>query len=277
MGYFNYNGTSLHYKIYGTGTPVLMLHGWNMDHHILSGCMEPVFYGMESDDFKRIYVDLPGMGKTKATDSIKNSDDILELLHAFVESICPDQTIILVGESYGGYLARGYINKYRNDVGGVILICPLMVPGNRMGNVEPLEVRDKDEDFICLLDDDEREAFEYMTVRLTWKVWDRFRKDIMTGLELRDKDYLDNRLDGSFSFDPDKLDRPFDRPALILTGRHDTEVGFRDQFRLIDIYNRASYITVDRAGHNIQIEQPEVFTSLVTSWLSQNSERFLDS
>jgi pimeloyl-ACP methyl ester carboxylesterase len=42
----------------------LMLHGWSVDHRLMKGCMEPVFKKMDTE-WKRIYFDLPGMGRTK--------------------------------------------------------------------------------------------------------------------------------------------------------------------------------------------------------------------
>ena len=32
-------------------------------------------------------------------------------------------------------------------------------------------------------------------------------------------------------------------------------------------YKRASFSVIDMAGHNLQIEQPQIFNSLVDSWL----------
>ena len=55
---------------------------------------------------------------------------------------------------------------------------------------------------------------------------------------------------------------------LIIAAKNDSEVGYKDQFDLMKIYPKATYCAVDNAGHNLQIEQPEIFTSLVYSWLN---------
>ena len=47
----------------------------------------------------------------------------------------------------------------------------------------------------------------------------------------------------------------------------DTEVGYKDQFDLMRIYTNSTYCAVEKAGHNLQIEQPEIFESLLRSWL----------
>ncbi len=63
---------TMYYKIYGEGLPIINLHGFMLDHRVLKGCMKPIFN--KRSNFKRIYFDLPGMGKTKAEPWIKNSD-----------------------------------------------------------------------------------------------------------------------------------------------------------------------------------------------------------
>lgn len=74
-------------------------------------------------------------------------------------------------------------------------------------------------------------------------------------------------MDGTFSFDVDELNVPFTKPCLILSGKQDTEVGYKDQFELLEKYPNASYHALNRAGHNLQIEQPELFQSIVKDWL----------
>lgn len=93
------------YKICGEGRPILMLHGYYPDHRLMKGCMEPIF--AHRSGWQRIYLDLPGMGKTKGESWIKNSDDILKIVVNFVENVIPNQHFSIVGESYGGYLAQG--------------------------------------------------------------------------------------------------------------------------------------------------------------------------
>lgn len=61
----------------------------------------------------------------------------------------------------------------------------------------------------------------------------------------------------------------FNKPSLILVGRQDTEVGYKDQIKLIDIYTRASFVVLDKAGHNLQIDQEVLFGDLVNEWIDR--------
>ncbi|WP_342533040.1 alpha/beta hydrolase [Lysinibacillus sp. FSL R5-0849] len=117
---------NIYYEIIGTGIPIIMLHGFTPDHRLMKGCMEPVF--LEQEGWKRIYFDLPGMGKTTNYSSIQNSDEMLEVVNEFIQALIPDEPYLLVGESYGGYLARGIMRKSAERLLGAAFICPLIIP-----------------------------------------------------------------------------------------------------------------------------------------------------
>ena len=116
---------SVHYELHGAGRPIVSLHGFSPDHHSVTGCMEPIF--RQRDGWKRIYPDLPGMGKTPSKEWITNSDQMLDVVLAFIDSIIPNQHFVLAGESYGAYLARGIVQRKSELVDGLLLICPLVI------------------------------------------------------------------------------------------------------------------------------------------------------
>ena len=59
----------------------------------------------------------------------------------------------------------------------------------------------------------------------------------------------------------------FDKPVLFMSGRQDICVGYKDLYKLLEDYPRATFSIIDIAGHNLQIEQPELFNSLVENFL----------
>lgn len=251
------------YEVIGDGVPVLIIHGWGISRITMKGAFEPVF--SELDGYKRFYIDLPGMGNSGHGD-VKNSDDMLELLHGFAVDVI-GEPFIIVGQSYGGLLARGFVNKYQELIKKIILLVPCIIPGVKQGRVEPHTVVEQDDELLASLTDDERESFTLMNVVLTRDVWERYRTYLIPALESADWDFLNNVLEGSFSFDPDDLKEPCTIPCLIIAAKQDTEVGYKDQFDLMEKYTNATYCAVERAGHNLQIEQPEIFGSLVKNWL----------
>ena len=101
--------------------------------------------------------------------------------------------------------------------------------------------------------------------------WERFRDEILAGIRVGDTAYLEHlRHDGyGFSFDVDSLPVPYDKPVLIVAGRQDTSVGYENAWRIIDNYPRPTFAVLDTAGHNLQIEQPQVFNALASEWLDR--------
>ena len=251
------------YEVIGEGKPVLIIHGWGISKLTMKGAFEPIF--REVDGYKRFYIDLPGMGDSEHGD-IKNSDDILKLLHEFAVEVIKEPFVI-IGQSYSGLLARGFVNKFPEMISKIILFVPCMIPGVKQGRVEQLKVVQKDDELLNALSKEERDSFTLMNVVLTKGVWERYKKYLMPALESADWDFLNNVLEGSFSFDPDDLEKPCEIPCLIITAKQDFEVGYKDQFDLMEKYINSTYFAVENAGHNLQIEQPEIFESIVKSWL----------
>ncbi len=240
--------TRVYYEVYGEGLPIINLHGFMLDHRILKGCMEPIFN--KRSKFKRIYFDLPGMGKTKAESWIKNSDHMLELSIEFIKKIIPNQRYLIVSESYGSYIARGIIYKEPKYVEGALFICPVIKAEQ---NKRSLPNNDNP------------------VTQPSIKMLDRCKKEIQPALEIADSVFLNEfkEVGYPFSFDVDEKIKKFEKPSLFLLGKQDLAVGYRDGWDVIEKYPHATYAILDLAGHNLQIEQEDLFNHLVNEWLDR--------
>ncbi len=67
--------------------------------------------------------------------------------------------------------------------------------------------------------------------------------------------------------------RKYEKPVLLLAGRQDILVGYQDIVGIIEDYPRATLAVLDMAGHNLQIEQPELFESLVSEWVRRTAQQ----
>jgi pimeloyl-ACP methyl ester carboxylesterase len=268
---FERDGVSLYYEEWGSGIPVLMLHGFSLDHRMMVACMEPLFERRAG--FRRVYVDLPGMGKSLGGERVQSSDDVLDFLLAFVDERIPESRFLVVGYSYGGYLARGLLNKRQERVAGMALVCPTIIP-EKEGRILPEhKVLFRDEALLNTLPQEERELFASLAVVQDAYHLRRFREELYFPSKQVDIRVLARiKRNYAFSFDPDRLDAPYDGLVLILVGRQDAVVGFRDAWNLIENYPRATFAVLDRAGHNLQIEQSMLFHSLMEEWLKRVEE-----
>lgn len=266
MPYCNVRQADIYYQDFGQGIPIIMLHGYSPDHRLMTGCMEPIFTKREG--WRRIYIDLPGMGVTKNYSDISSSDEMLAAVLEFIEAIIPNQAYIIAGESYGGYLTRGVIQKRKEKVLGAAFICPVITPLLEKRTVEKHKVLSTEKSFIEQLSKEELTDFSSNNVVLDAYTWLRYNQEILSGCEIGDEKFLDKvKNKYGFTFEIDQSD--FDKPSVFFLGRQDATVGYKDALDLINKYPRGTFAILDKAGHNLQIEQPQVFTSLVNEWLDR--------
>jgi pimeloyl-ACP methyl ester carboxylesterase len=266
------DGVNIFYEAFGEGIPVLMLHGYGIDHSVMAGCMEPIFE--KRPEYRRIYIDLPGMGRSKAPEWLGSSDQVLGIIILFCEKLMPGQNFIVAGESYGGYIARALVNKIPERIAGVLLICPVMVGERARRRLPERTVFVRDEKLLESIDPEDRRFFERMLILQDRRRWERFQQDILPGRRIEDTAFLERLKKHGYecSFDVDELPVPFGRPSLILAGRQDASVGYEDAVRLIDNFSRGTFAILDRAGHGLEVEQETVFNVLANEWLDRVKE-----
>jgi pimeloyl-ACP methyl ester carboxylesterase len=256
----------VHYEVYGSGKPIVMIHGFTPDSRLMIGCMEPLFNVREG--YKRIYLDLPGMGKTKDYHHVNNTDEMLEVVLNFIDTIIPNRSFLIAGQSYGGYLTSGIISKRRELVEGAAFICPMVIPTIEKRTLPKHEIIKKDNSFLEKLSENEKEDFSSISVILDEYNWNRYKEEVLSGCQISDEAFL-TKLKSQYVYTRD-LDRTtFDRPSVFLLGKQDSMVGYKDAYNLLDYYPRASFAILDTAGHNLQIEQTHLFNSLINEWLDR--------
>src|SRR5262245_58975884 len=109
----------VHYVEHGTGRPVIVLHGAGVDHREAEACFEPALDGL-----RRIYPDLPGMGRTPAPETMRSADDVLDALLDFADEVTGGSAYLLAGHSAGGYYAQAMADRQPSRVAGLALVCP---------------------------------------------------------------------------------------------------------------------------------------------------------
>lgn len=68
------------------------------------------------------------------------------------------------------------------------------------------------------------------------------------------------------------LDRPFDGPSLVITGRQDHMCGYLDAWDLNESLTRATFAVLDGGGHAVAEERQRLFRALVADWLERMSD-----
>lgn len=259
----------IHYQVVGEGYPIVMLHGWTLDHQAMFHALEPIFEKCNS--WKRIYIDLPGMGRSVPQESIQNSDDMLGAVLELMDQIIPNQPFVVCGYSYGGLMARGIAHLRRGSVRGMLLFAPVIIADPTQREVPEHQALWRDPVLLPKLSPEDADEFELSMVVQGEREWQRFRDEILIPSKRANSSFLDRVRENGYglSFDIDQNPVRFEHPVLIIAGRQDDVVGFKDVWRLLDKYPHATFAVLDIAGHNLQIERPGLFEALVHDWLDR--------
>ena len=261
----------IHYQVFGEGRPIFLLHGWPLDHRHMASDMEPLFEGRAG--WRRIYPDLPGMGKTPGRAWINHQDQMLDITLAFIDRLAPGQRFVVAGASYGALLARGVVHRRADRMDGLLLAVPAIRARDAERTLPPHVPLVEDPALVAALDSHERESFAGIVVVQSAEVLDVMRADIWPAIEAADHDFLGRVHENyAFSFDVDALAEPFAAPALFLMGRQDAVCGYRDAWEIVEHYPRATFAVLDRAGHCLAAEQSGLFRALVGEWLDRVAE-----
>jgi pimeloyl-ACP methyl ester carboxylesterase len=258
------SGATLSYDDVGYGSCVLAIHGAYSTHHELASALEPLF--APEDGYRRIYPDIPGMGMSPPHDSIQSSNDVVDLFDQFIDAQIGQGPLVVIGHSYGAHLARGLAVRRPRQVSGMALICPL-IPGAM--NPESHTVVQSDIDAAALLDPSLVDEYVRYFVVQTEETLQRFNDAVVPSMGHFDGDSVE-RIMSQWTLDPDPDETQFDAPTLILTGRHDSWVGYREQANLVDRHPRASYVVLADTGHALPHERPDLLTALLDDWLTSS-------
>jgi len=259
------SGIPVFYEQYGEGKPIIAIHGYRLDHRMMAACMEPVF--KDTAGYKRIYVDLPGRGKTPSSPLLSNADKMVSFLIELIDNIVGGQNLLLVGESYGGYLSLGLLHEIKDRIDGVFLLCPQVFTENQ--RKPPRQILNKSPEMQQFTGAD-FDAFKNMAVTLTPYAFDRYKNEITPAIALSDSSYL-STFTAQLTCNDDLLKMCYDKPSCILTGRQDHVVGYASAYDIFENFTRCSYAVLDSTGHCLQIENPTLFNHFLSDWLSRTA------
>ncbi len=258
---------TIHYEVFGNGRPILVLHGGYLDHRHMVDALEPLFDDREG--WKRIYIDIPGHGKSPVNPGISTHDEVLELILAFVSEMLPGQSFAVVGESRGGYLARGIIHRKPDLVDGALFIVPGRYAVCSEDSVPSHVTLTRADELIATLAPNEVGRFNGLVIQSA-EILEKIRRYKIPAAAIADQDHQDKiNANYEYAFDVDAPDRPFQKPVLFPLGRQDSMAGYQDALRVIECFPRATFAILDKAGHALSWEQPVLFEALASEWLQR--------
>ena len=250
----------------GTGTPLILIHGFGVDHRLmlpLDGVAEA------AGGWRRIYLDLPGTPGTPIGD-VAGSEDVVAVVEAEIRRRVGDEPFAIVGSSYGGMIARRVAHDLRSQVCGLATIAAVFVAEHAERDVPEFVILRQEPGLDGILGDAAK-TFRDESVVQTRDNARAFVEHVWPGLSSVDEDALE-RIAARYALDVEPEDaspEPFTAPGLFITGRHDTVVGYRDAWARAEHYPRSTFVTLDATGHNPHLERFDVTAMLLTDWLDR--------
>jgi len=109
-------GIELAFTRHGEGNPLVLLHGFPLDHHIWDATIP-----LLEDKFDLIIPDLRGFGESTTTDSPYSMDDFAADIVGLLDHLGVKKAAI-AGHSMGGYVALAFARLYPDRVNGLGLV-----------------------------------------------------------------------------------------------------------------------------------------------------------
>lgn len=112
----NVNGIELAYTRRGKGTPLVLLHGFPLDHHLWDRTADQL-----EGTFDLILPDLRGFGGSTTVDTPYTMDDYASDIAGLLDQLGVGKAAI-AGHSMGGYVTLAFARLFPNRVSGLGLI-----------------------------------------------------------------------------------------------------------------------------------------------------------
>jgi pimeloyl-ACP methyl ester carboxylesterase len=258
-------GLTIRYYCQGVGRPTVIIEqGGGISVEAVFSWKQPVGWAALAPkiaSLTRICVyDRVGLGHSSKAERARTSFDVATELHALlsVEKVAPPY--VLAGQSLGGMNALAFANRYRDEVVGLVLIDsshPQQLP--RMNAALPERRADESELMRGFRDGPGRTAMG--------GEWFDFAKN---GEQFRDQMNVGSLplivLTAAPQAPSDK--NPLPREWQIAIGSVHQQL----QRELVAVSTDGRHIIASKAGHNIQLDEPQLVLDAITGLVTQARE-----
>jgi pimeloyl-ACP methyl ester carboxylesterase len=112
----NIGNGDLHVEQRGSGRPLLLVHGFPLDHGMWQGQIDAL-----ADLCRVIAPDLRGFGRSSPAGEVLAMQDLADDLAALLDVMAIDEPIVFCGLSMGGYVAWPFVQRHGGRLAGLVL------------------------------------------------------------------------------------------------------------------------------------------------------------
>lgn len=255
----------LAYTDMGSGTPLVLLHAFPFNRRMWEQQL-PAF----SRSFRLIAPDYPGFGQSPAWADPFSLEDIADAVSRLLNELGVNEKIMLLGLSIGGYVAFEFVRKCQPRLKGLVLVATHPVADTEAGKMARAETAE----FV------KRAGAEALAERfiprvlgktslagrpeVSHQIHDLIVANSVEGI-VQACHAMANRRDSTALLPEIKL------PTLILSGSEDPLKPGMPPAEMQAQIAGSQWQVVEKCGHMVNLEQPQVFNQLVLSFLEKVS------
>lgn len=269
------NGTELYYETIGEGPPLLVMHGGlGFDHTYFRPWLDQL-----SDVVQIIYYDHRGNGRSARPADWSGVSHATWAADAdALRAHLGHEQIILLGHSYGGFLAMEYATRYGDRLKGLVLSCttPCMdYPEVIIGNAAARSSQQVADELVAgltnLSDNDEDMAAMIGTIMPLY--FHRPDADVVQGFG-GDTVFSGPAYAHSFgtclpTYDMRGKLGSISAPALVISGADDwITPTAQGAARIVPELPNAQFVEFQHSGHFPFVEEEERFMQVMREWLA---------
>lgn len=256
-----FQDTPVHYQVIGTGSPVLLLHGFGEDSTIWEGLIADL-----QAHYQLVVPDIPGSGLSPALPGTPTIDTFAEAMQAILAAEKITACTIL-GHSMGGYIALAMVEKYPSLPNGLGLLHSSAFADSE----EKKEARQKS---IAFIQANDAQAF------LKTGIPGLFTPDFAAN----EPAVVDELLQKGEKFTatalvqyyeamilrPDRSEilRNCKHPVLLLAGEHDKAVPFEQSLQQSHFAAETHFHILHKSAHMGMLEETGLFNKAVKDFLA---------
>jgi pimeloyl-ACP methyl ester carboxylesterase len=262
---FIFQHKNIHYKVYGEGKPVILLHGFGEDSTVWQLQIDAL-----QNDFRLIVPDIPGSGESEFIPgaNIETYSEILkELCDLELQSPLQGAEAVLIGHSMGGYITLAFAEKYPQ----YLKAFGLFHSSAFADSAEKIATRKKAIEFIK-----EKGTYTFMKTSVpglfTKQYKDQFPEKVEALIEAANNftpqaliQYYEAMIER-----PDRIEvlKRFEHPILFIMGEHDMAVPFESSLQQCYLPKQSHVHILRHSAHMGMWEEPKNANNMLLEFLS---------
>ena len=249
----------------GQGQPVLLVHGFPLDHSMWSNQIAAL-----SQRYRVIAPDLRGFGGSDVTEGCVTMQQFADDLATLLDQLKVDRPVVFCGLSMGGYVAWQFVARHADRLKQLIVCDTRAIADSK----ETAEGREKSAQKVFA--EGAKVVADAMLPKLFYRPENAMSNEPIYVQQTRDI-MLKTNPKGIAAALRGMAQRPdvtsqlgrINVPTLVICGQHDAISPPAEMRKIAEGIPQAKYVEIEGAGHMAPLEKPAEVNAAILSFLAE--------